>query len=717
MIKRHGLVLFLFCCSITAGILITIPGAVALFFFAAGATVLLITVSVLFATAVVLWLTLGRKIHSRKADRSIINQGTAFGVWFAGHNLAWALAGSLSIWGLVSLFGPVYWVMIFSAAALACIFFALFGILIARGRRMLGLCWQSPVPDGLADFWSRAGAAVILRERYEYAAENDQRKHTPVLWSIARVFDRTAAGGAHRKVELMNASPGFLSAKLKKEWLHRFKVLFILFWLTAALAALPGLLGITSHNWNQVPDGWPSAKIKKRAEKKEPAPEKPQLMASKSEPAAETREENRAEHKRSDSKEFHQNRKSDRDNETGRDRENRSKASGDTGQSGQEHSDPGQYDSDRGREEKESGKESRRKGSGPGQGDRNTDRGRDGKDGRVGDGGQESGGPGQGDAGQDRKGEEHEGGRGEKRTEETGQKDSGQDREGKENGTECGGQGQKQKGEGDGERSRGQRTGDHGQKVSGQGQKGEGSEGENSGQGKKGKEEGSGSKSGSEGREGKQGGAEGGGQKAGESKSGQDGSGQGQEGKESSCEGGGQGAGGSGQGKQGQQGSQQSQSEGSGQGAGKSGQSDPGQGQKGRGEGSGGESQEGGAANQGDAEGGQVSEGGASGGSGRGSGSPDDVPDTFAEPGTEIDAETVSEPPSRTADMVTIELPTLTPRPGKGESKKKIVREPKKGSPAPTTRFKTGEQERRASKPEQFLPNWILMLLKEKKHR
>ena len=36
---------------------------------------------------------------------------------------------------------------------------------------------------------------------------------------------------------------------------------------------------------------------------------------------------------------------------------------------------------------------------------------------------------------------------------------------------------------------------------------------------------------------------------------------------------------------------------------------------------------------------------------------------------------------------------------------------------APTTQFKAGKQDRRISKPDQFLPNWILMLMKTTKDK
>jgi hypothetical protein len=69
--------------------------------------------------------------------------------------------------------------------------------------------------------------------------------------------------------------------------------------------------------------------------------------------------------------------------------------------------------------------------------------------------------------------------------------------------------------------------------------------------------------------------------------------------------------------------------------------------------------------------------------------------------------------------MVTLELPTLKDQESKGS------KDPEKETPddqtlspkskAPTTQFKTGKQDRRSTKPEQYLPNWILNLLKQEK--
>ncbi|MGD2089627.1 MAG: hypothetical protein PVH61_25855 [Candidatus Aminicenantes bacterium] len=71
--------------------------------------------------------------------------------------------------------------------------------------------------------------------------------------------------------------------------------------------------------------------------------------------------------------------------------------------------------------------------------------------------------------------------------------------------------------------------------------------------------------------------------------------------------------------------------------------------------------------------------------------------------------------------MVTLELPTLK------DEESKESKDPEKETPddrtlspksrAPGTQFKTGKQERRSTKPEQYLPNWILNLMKEQQKR
>ena len=246
--------MFLFCLSGSAGIAIAVLETAAGYFFSFGLPVLIGTVTILFAAAIVSWVVLKGKNQIRDPERSVRHQGTAFAAWFAAHNLAWALAASFSTWGLLKLFGFKSWVMVFSAGALACTCYVLIGTFLIRKGEMLGLCWQSTIPDGLGNFWARAGATMILRERYEYVAEQDQNQPTPTLWSISRIFNRSETGGADRAIDLLEPRRDFLSTQSKKEWRHRFKVLLVLFWVTAALAALPGILGFASPHWDRVPE-------------------------------------------------------------------------------------------------------------------------------------------------------------------------------------------------------------------------------------------------------------------------------------------------------------------------------------------------------------------------------------------------------------------------------------------------------------------------------
>ena len=65
--------------------------------------------------------------------------------------------------------------------------------------------------------------------------------------------------------------------------------------------------------------------------------------------------------------------------------------------------------------------------------------------------------------------------------------------------------------------------------------------------------------------------------------------------------------------------------------------------------------------------------------------------------------------------MVFLDLPPLSQKQGEGEFSGilDIHGESKNIPPAPTGRLKKGEQKSEASKPDQFLPNWILILLKK----
>ena len=621
MIKRHGLVVVLFCFSIILGMAMALIETVTAFFFSTGILFLVGIVTALFAVVTASWLVLKRKSHIRNPEQSARHQGTAFGIWFALHNLSWAFIGSLLIWGMFKLFGFKPWVMIFSAAVLACTCFALIGTFLIRQRKMLGLCWQSAIPDGLANFWARAAATMILRERYEYAAEHDQKQHTPLLWSISRIFNRSKAGGADRGIDLLESRPTFLAEKLKKEWLHRFKVLLVLFWITAALAALSGVL-FASHHWDRVPNGWSSDKIKASTANQ------PQMMASKN-----SQPENR---EKSSSKD--ENKQTDQEQKKPSDQGNQGKQ---TDQNRQKPGDSDQNDSNRGQEDKE-GKNSK---------DQET-----GKQGQNQEQGKEQQGQGQNqrqgqqgkDQGQDKGQSQGQGQKGQDQRQERGQQGQGQEQQGQNQGQ---GKEQQDQGQSQGQGQQGKdQARDQGQKQ-GQGQ-GQQNQGKAQEQGQQEQDQGQGQGKGHDQAQGQ----------------GQQGQGEGQ---------------GKGQGKG------QGQGEGQGQGQG--------QGQD--------QSQEQGKT--------KPSSAGAGSGEGQGYSDPNKPPEMLSEP------ERLPEIPSRATEMVSLELPTLTDTKSKRskdqENQTPDDRIPAPKSKAPSTQFKTGQQERRSTKPEQYLPNWILNLLKQEK--
>jgi len=621
MIKRHGLVVVLFCLSIILGMAMALIEAVTAFFFSTGILFLMGIVTALFAAVTISWLVLKRKSHIRNPEQSVRHQGTAFGIWFALHNLSWAFIGSLFIWGVFKLFGFKPWVMIFNAAALACTCFALIGIFLIRKREMLGLCWQSTIPDGLANFWDRAAATMILRERYEYAAEQDQKQHTPLLWSISRIFNRSKAGGADRGIDLIEPRPAFLAKKSKKEWLHRLKVLLVLFCVTAALAAISGVL-FASHHWDRVPAGWPADKIKASTANQ------PQMMAAKN-----SQPENR---ENSSSKD--ENKQTDQEQKKPSDQENQSKQ---TDQNRQKSGDTDQNSSTREQERKE---------------------GKNSKD-------QEPGGQGQ-SKGQDQQGKGQGQGKVQNQSQRQGQ-EQGQEQQGQSQGQDKGqkdqGQSQEQGQQGQGKgQEQGQQKQDQGQGQSQDQGKGQGQQGQGQDQG------------------------QGQGQKQ------DQGQGQGQQGQDQ------------GQGQQGQgEGQGQEPGQGQGQGQGKG---------QGQGEGQGqGQDQEKGQDQTQEQNEAQTGSAGAGSGEGQGLSDPNKPPEMLSEP------ERLPEIPSRATEMVNLELPTLTDAKSKGskdqESQTPGDRTLSPKSKAPTTQFKTGQQERRSTKPEQYLPNWILNLIKEQRKR
>lgn len=693
MIKRYGLVVFLFCLSIMAGIALALLETVTAFFFSTGILIFGGVVTALFAGSAVSWLVLKRKSHIRNPEQSIRHQGTAFGAWFAVHNLFWAFGGCLFIWGIFKLYGFRWWVMVFSAGALACSCFALTGIFLIRQWNMLGLCWQSSIPDGLGNFWARAGAALILRERYEYAAKQDQRQHTPLLWSISRIFNRANAGGANRGIDLLESRRGFLSKKLKKEWWSRLKILLVLFWVTAALAVLPGILGYAGHHWDRVPDGWET--------------DKPQMMASKPKPENNLQKDKYQKDNAKDEEDDRrpEDKKTEPDREKQKDSDKHNKNSK-TGQ-GRQSSEPGQNTSNRQNKGKQEGKQ-----EGNQQGKEEVQEER-----RSGD--REPGGQDNRESGQDQEGKN-----------ESNREQQGKERDNNNRGTSPGeGTGSRETGQGKEEQAKGQKPGqDQGERErqgkgkgqeQGQDQKQKQGQKQRQGEGqekKKGQDQGQGEGQGKGQEQGqKQGQNHNTNQDQGQSKG--EGKGQGEEqgkgqgkgqGKEPGKEQGQKQGQDQGQGKGKGQGNDQAQGEGEGEGQGK------GQG-KGKGQGQGqGENEGGDGSSSKEENPGEIQSGGAGKGTGegQGQGAPDEIPEMLSEP------ESLPDIPSRATDMVTLELPTLTETEGKAgkepQEKKPGDQAPLPGSKAPTTQFKTGQQESRASKPEQYLPNWIVNLFKQK---
>lgn len=256
----NWLALTLFICSALSGISILLFQTLTTLYFSSGALVLLIGTTVFLFTTILSWYYLKRKANRgfRQPVQMLQNQSSAFRIWFTGLNLLWVLIFFFLSWGFIRFFGPQTWVIYFNAGALACGLYGLTGILITRHPHMLALCWKSPVPDGLNNFWDDAGATIILRDRYETAAQMDQKKSTPLLWSISRIFDRSNPGGADRSINLIDKNR---RQRFKIESIHRFKVLSMLFVFTVLLTSIPHLLGLFPGNWNHVPTGWPGTSL------------------------------------------------------------------------------------------------------------------------------------------------------------------------------------------------------------------------------------------------------------------------------------------------------------------------------------------------------------------------------------------------------------------------------------------------------------------------
>lgn len=603
MIRRHWITVVFIVTSIAGGLLAVSPAVGGTFLYPWGIAGLLAVAMLLFIFNLISWQRLKKKQHTRDPKRSVLYQGAAFTAWFSGLNLSWTLLSGICALGLLLAFGPRTWVLALIAGTLACAMFSLLGLLRIKRRQMMGLCWQSPVPFNLTDWLDRTAATMILPQRFEYAADHDQKQPTPVLWSISRIFDRGETGGTHRKLDLMDRN--LPKKKMKMEWWQRTKIMALLFLATSILAALPGLLGLTSTPWDRVPDGWPSAKAR------EIAKEKKQLMADKQppkQPPPDQPGQKKDPEKKTPTTSPDDKKDSKKDSKKEKNKENRST------ETQQQDNQGSKGESDK---------------TAPG----DQKPAQEGQDGQKGDSGQEQG-EAQKDAQTGEKAKEGEPGK---------EGESGKD-----------GETGKEDKKGKEENGDGETQGDC-DKPGGQGKPGkDGKPGE-------GDKNGEGQEQDKEGKDGGKPGQEGEGRKDGKGKEGESG-------------------------KDGQQ-----QESGGGKGA-ESGKK-------------GGDSQTGGAQ-----DGKKGTKGGGPGGEGQGKGSPDDVPKMDKDP----QSQPIQKFPSRETEMVNLELPTLAPTGAKGESKKEEKKDEEKikGAAAPASVFKSGTQDRRMKKPQQFLPNWILMLIK-----
>lgn len=180
-------------------------------------------------------------------------QGARFLAWFAGQGWGWlALVGFVTP-GLLLFFGPQRWVLATGAGLLAGALAAGIGSLVATvswlGRRYqeLGICWPSQTPDGIANFWERAGVAFWLRRRFETAVVLDLAQPDSKFRRLVAVLDLARIGETGRPVNL-GAPWGEV---VRREVRNRAAVLAVLFAVTAAIVfALPPSL------WLAPPSPW-----------------------------------------------------------------------------------------------------------------------------------------------------------------------------------------------------------------------------------------------------------------------------------------------------------------------------------------------------------------------------------------------------------------------------------------------------------------------------
>jgi len=662
IIKRYRWVIFLFFLSILTGSTVAVFEPAAVFFFSKGIYLLAGILSLLFIIAVTGWLIFKKPAGSRDPLLSLQRQGTAFLAWFAAHNLFWAVTAVYISLGLSLFFGFRLWIVVLSTGTISCTFFALTGALLFHRRQMLGLCWQSNVPDGLKNFWAKAGAGLILWERYEIAAEKDQQQPTPVLWSISRIFNREKSGGADRALDLLVPRRNFISRQFKKERHHRLLVLAVLFSITVILSALPGLLGLTPHHWDRVPDGWPFAKLN-RLKKTNPhrSPTKPESKESDRQKDTKGSGSNKTE---SDQQKKSQSNASDNKSKSGTGSQTGDTSSqNNSAQKQEESSETGNENAN------ETGAENNRKDPSK-QESSQSPKGKDGKDGKDGsssdqgknrDQSQESREKMSQDKSKDGQGDQQDSPTGDSNNSDSPENNRSEQKKNDTGGSEQSKQPEQKENSNKNNRPiKKQDTGSPQPNNGNDGQKGDGG-------GMAGKNQ----------------------DKSSNAQDGKQGQGQGQGDKDS--------------GNQGKE---------------SSGSSSP-QKKKDSQKGSGSSENNPNKENKEKSSGGK----GKGKGDGQGSGSPDDIPEMLSNP------ETLPKIPSRSTGMVTLELPTFQDRknrnadPSENQEKdkpqKKIAR-PGKAGELRNAPNKKGKQEQKTAKPEQYLPNWILNLIKntdKKKHR
>ncbi len=190
---------------------------------------------------------------------SVKFQGAAFRYWFIAHSLIWIFIFNSALSFIYIIFLPSPLLIIILAGIVAIVVLSIAGAFFSptlHTSRMLGLCWKSPIPENIKKKpILYASATVFLSQRYEQAALYDQKQSIPLLWSISRAFEPSPVGSVSRKLELIPSA--FNIKMIFNEIKHRFNVLIPLFLITAILSAIPFILGVNPVSPDSVPRDWP----------------------------------------------------------------------------------------------------------------------------------------------------------------------------------------------------------------------------------------------------------------------------------------------------------------------------------------------------------------------------------------------------------------------------------------------------------------------------